>query len=240
MDRVNSCSSIESNAYPVLYELIDRQQSLPEIRQIGRHAENGSCATVSRRVLNLPLDKGSSRLLKQSAQNFFYQESLEKHEEDLAILKQNIETVAELCDQVCGGHVTSKDKLARIEQQISAAGKTAGSIWSQLKQRAPSENVEDDSPYSNLTPEALVSFCTIVENFNTIVCNYCSTLAHQGLISRYKWSEPDEVTATNLYMRAEELMTVNQSREYQVKFCHANIYTPQNRECYAICLSIQD
>jgi len=56
-----------------LYELIDRQQSLPEIRQIGRHAENGSCATVSRRVLNLPLDKGSSRLLKQSAQNFFYQ-----------------------------------------------------------------------------------------------------------------------------------------------------------------------
>lgn len=47
-----------------------RQQSVPELRHSTLSTDIYSTSTISRKTLQLPLDKCSSRFMKESAQNF--------------------------------------------------------------------------------------------------------------------------------------------------------------------------
>lgn len=70
----------------------------------------------------------------------------------------------------------------------------------------------------------------MLEGYSNLLGNYCGCLQRLGLLNSYKWSEPGDLKEISPYLRAEEMMNVIQSREYQVKFCHANILTHQKRD----------
>ena len=92
--------------------------------------------------------------------------------------------------------------------------------------KRPLQSPSSDKSLDNASPlniQAVQNFCAILEDYCNLLGGYCSSLEAHGLLGTYKWSEAGEIIAISPYLRAEELMNMIQSREYQVKFCHANI-----------------
>lgn len=108
---------------------------------------------------------------------------------------------------------------------IIILGQQASRLWTMLKKpmqtTCADNSVGEPAPYLN--NEIILELCTIVEGHNDVLGNYCKSLETQGLLGPYKWSDAGVISAVSPCMRAEELMSMMQSREYQVKFCHANI-----------------
>lgn len=71
--------------------------------------------------------------------------------------------------------------------------------------------------------DIIIAFCKTLQSYNNLLGNYCNSLESNGLLSYHKWSDSiDQQTEITPHEQAEELMSLSQSREYQVKFCHAN------------------
>lgn len=109
---------------------------------------------------------------------------------------------------------------------LCIVGQQAVRLWHRLKKpaRSPSsDNSSDGTDPSALNSKLILHFCAMLEGYSNVLGTYCNSLQTQGLLHSYKWKDPGEITAASPYLRAKEMMDIIQSREYQVKFCHANI-----------------
>ena len=68
------------------------------------------------------------------------------------------------------------------------------------------------------------NFCKTLQTYTNLLGNYCTSLESNGLLGGHKWTDTESSGSENTpNQQAEELLNLAQSREYQVKFCHANV-----------------
>lgn len=72
--------------------------------------------------------------------------------------------------------------------------------------------------------EIIINFCKTLQTYTNLLGNYCTSLESNGLLGGHKWTDTESPESdSSPYQQAEELLNLAQSREYQVRFCHANV-----------------
>lgn len=78
--------------------------------------------------------------------------------------------------------------------------------------------------------EVILSLYALLHKCNNVLSNYCNLInstsnnSEEQLDLQYGWaSEPALASPQEHYIKMQELLDMLQSREYQVKFCHASL-----------------